>query len=224
MKKAYEQGNSALMRRGISDIIEKDSEHTKKIYGKKLVAIVSSTGGPRALQQVIPKLPKNLDAPVLVVQHMPEGFTNTLSIRLNQLSAVEVEEASDDVPVEAGHVYIAKGGKHMILECKKSKVRIKLDDSEPVVGLKPCGNNMFESLCDMPYDEIICVVLTGMGADGTKGIRTLAKHKSIYVIAQDKKSSTVYGMPKAVYESHITDKVCDIKDIADEIVKKVGVR
>lgn len=224
MKKAYEQSDSALMRRGISDIIEKDSEHTKKIYGKKLVAIVSSTGGPRALQQVIPKLPKNLDAPVLVVQHMPEGFTNTLSIRLNQLSAVEVEEASDDVPVEAGHVYIAKGGKHMILECKKSKVRIKLDDSEPVVGLKPCGNNMFESLCDMPYDEIICVVLTGMGADGTKGIRTLAKHKSIYVIAQDKKSSTVYGMPKAVYESHITDKVCDINNIADEIVKKVGVR
>lgn len=223
MKKIYNQDDSALMRRQISDIIEKSNKSTQKSCDKKLVAIVSSTGGPRALQQIIPKLPKNLAAPVLVVQHMPEGFTNTLSIRLNQLSRVNVREAQDGEPVEAGNVYIAKGGKHLVLECKKSCVRIKLDDSEPVVGLKPCGNNMYESLCNMPYDEIICVVLTGMGADGKEGIQKLSKHKDIYVIAQDKKSSTVYGMPKAVYESNITDKVCDINDIADEIVKKVGV-
>lgn len=190
---------------------------------RKLVALVSSTGGPRALQQVIPKLPENLAAPVLVVQHMPAGFTGTLAARLNQLSAVSVKEAEDCETIMPGNVYIAKGGMHLTVEQKNDNVRIVLDDSAPVVGLKPCGNNMYLSLCGAAYDEIVCVVLTGMGADGTKGIRELSKHNRIFVIAQNEESSTVYGMPRAIYESGLTDVVCDINEIADEIVKKVGV-
>jgi two-component system chemotaxis response regulator CheB len=189
----------------------------------KLVALVCSTGGPKALQQVLPKLPKNLAAPMVVVQHMPTGFTNTLASRMNDLSEITVKEAEEGERLRKGVVYVAKGGSHLTLQSDKGATRVKFDDSPPVVGLKPCGNIMYSSICDTAYDEIVCVVLTGMGADGTKGIKELAGTKAIYVIAQDEPSSTVYGMPKAIYESGLTNCVCDIKDVADAIIKKVGV-
>lgn len=224
MKKIQNQDDSAFMRRALSDIILENNEYARHVSGKRLVAIVSSTGGPRALQNVIPMLPANLAAPVLAVQHMPEGFTGTLAARLNQLSAINVKEAENGEPVKAGCAYIAKGGKHLLFGNGSTGPHIVLDDSDPVVGLKPCGNNMYKSLCGAPYDEIVCVVLTGMGADGTHGIVELARHNRIFVIAQDENSSTVYGMPRAVYERGLVDVVCDIHNIADEIVKKVGVR
>ena len=203
----------------------KQKQATRKSGKKrKLVALVCSTGGPRALQSVIPKLPANLAAPVVMVQHMPAGFTYTLSERLNDLSNVRVKEAEDNEILENGVVYIAKGGTHLKVSGQDSKPRILFDDSPPVVGLKPCGNIMYDSLCDISYyDEIICVVLTGMGEDGTKGIMKLSSTKKVYVIAQDEASSTVYGMPKAVFERGLTDCVCDIDKIADKITKKVGV-
>lgn len=195
-----------------------------KINGNKLVALVCSTGGPKALQYVLPKLPKNIDAPVIIVQHMPAGFTNSLSARLDYLSEITVKEAEEAELIKKGVCYIAMGGKHLTLSHGKDGDRIAYDDSPPVVGLKPCGNIMYHSLLDTEYDEIICVVLTGMGADGTKGITELSKTKNIYVIAQNEESSTVYGMPKSVYEKGLTDCVCDLNDIADAITKKVGVR
>ncbi|MBQ9610912.1 MAG: chemotaxis-specific protein-glutamate methyltransferase CheB [Lachnospiraceae bacterium] len=190
---------------------------------QRLVALVSSTGGPRALKAVIPKLPGNLAAPVVMVQHMPVSFTATLAERLNELSAMKVCEAADGDVVKKGHVYLAKGGKHLKVIKKNNQEYITLDDSPAVVGLKPCGNLMYDSLVDSIYDEIVCVVLTGMGADGTKGIVNLAKHKKVYVIAQNEASSTVYGMPRAIYEAGLCDEVCDLNDIAKEITKKVGV-
>ncbi len=199
------------------------NSNTAKNHYSKLVALVCSTGGPRALQYVIPKLPKNLAAPVLIVQHMPVGFTASLAARMNELSDIRVKEAEDGEKISNGVCYIAKGGTHLAVTTEPGVTRIKFDDTPPIVGLKPCGNIMYNSLHDVSYDEIVCVVLTGMGADGTKGIQELAKHKPIYVIAQDEKSSTVYGMPKAIYESGLTDCVCDINKIAEEIVKKVGV-
>ncbi len=200
-----------------------NSKTLKHSGGGKLVALVCSTGGPKALQHVIPKLPKNLSTPVLVVQHMPAGFTNTMALRLNDISEITVKEAEDGEYIRSGVVYIARGGTHLTLQQEGKQSRIVFDDSPPVMGLKPCGNIMYNSLINSFYDEIICVVLTGMGADGTKGIRGLAKTNDIFVIAQDENSSTVYGMPKAVYEAGLTDCVCDINDIANEIVKKVGV-
>lgn len=191
---------------------------------RKLVAIVCSTGGPRALQSVIPKLPKNLAAPVVLVQHMPEGFTNTLAMRLNEQSEVSVKEAEPGDVLQEGHVYIAKGGTHLALKKTEHGCETYCEDIAPIGGLKPCGNVMLKSLCSSPYDEIICVVLTGMGADGTKGIQELAEHKEIYVIAQDEETSTVYGMPRSVYEAGLCDCVCSLSCIAEEITKKVGVR
>lgn len=223
-----------------SDVIEKSKNHKRlntqtSMLAKKhkslpdgtdvrrLVAIVCSTGGPRALQSLLPKLPKQLAAPIVIVQHMPEGFTNSLALRLNEQCALIVKEAEDGEKVKAGVVYLARGGKHLIAKQEKNKVVLKYQDTPPIGGLKPCGNILLKSLSGLPYDEMVCVILTGMGADGTKGILELEKSKPIYVVAQDENSSTVYGMPRAVYEAGVCDKVCDLDDIANEIIKKVGV-
>ncbi len=202
----------------------KDVSNSFNVKTKKLVALVCSTGGPKALQSVIPKLPKNLAAPMLVVQHMPAGFTDTMARRLDELSAISVKEAAEGDVLKNGVVYIAKGGTHLAVREEHGKVSIYFDDTPPIGGLKPCGNIMYSSICNLfCYDEIVCVVLTGMGADGTKGITELSGHKKLHVIAQDEKSSTVYGMPKAIYETGLTDVVCDLDEITEEIIKKVGV-
>lgn len=192
--------------------------------GNKLVAIVCSTGGPKALQSVLPKIPANINASIVLVQHMPAGFTGSLAARLNDLSHIRVKEAEEGDILQKGVCYIARGGKHLTVVHDGKNHKILFDDAPPVGGLKPFGNIMFYSLCDTVYDEIICVVLTGMGADGTKGIAKLSKNKKIYVIAQDEESSTVYGMPKAICENGLADYVCDLNEVADTITKKVGVR
>ncbi|HOO28591.1 MAG TPA: chemotaxis-specific protein-glutamate methyltransferase CheB, partial [Lachnospiraceae bacterium] len=168
------------------------------VAGRKIVAIASSTGGPKALQLVIPKLPKGIKAPILLVQHMPKGFTRSLAERLNELSEVSVSEAKTGDPLMEGHVYVAPGGQHLKVEKRDLGYYVNCTDEPSREGVKPCANYMFESLCDTTYDEVVCVVLTGMGSDGTAGIKELDKKKNIHVIAQDEDSSTVYGMPKSI--------------------------
>lgn len=200
-------------------------EAAKSGTGRKLIALTCSTGGPKALQSVIPRLPKNLDVPMVIVQHMPAGFTKSMAARLDELSAVTVTEAVDQEPLKKGHVYIAPGGRHMeVVRGADGIHRISLNDMPAIGGLKPCANVMFDSLSKTDYDEIICVVLTGMGADGTKGILSLAKHKKVYVIAQDEASCVVYGMPRMIAETGIVDEVTTLSDIAKTITKNVGVK
>lgn len=191
----------------------------------KLVALACSTGGPKALQQVIPKLPKNLDAAVVLVQHMPVGFTASLSSRLNELSEIRVKEAQDGDILQKGTVYIAKGGSQMrVIERNRHEFVLSVREEEARNGLKPCADILYESLRESSFEEITCVVMTGMGADGTKGILQLKETNKIYVIAQNAESSTVYGMPKAIAESGVTDEVQDLSLIADAVIKHVGVR
>lgn len=192
---------------------------------KRLIAIASSTGGPKALQQVICKLPKNINAPILIVQHMSEGFTKSLAARLNELSEVKVVEATGGERLEKGTVYLAKGGSQMRVVKKGSEYVIDINTAEPARnGLKPCADIMLESLAKLVFDDITCVVLTGMGGDGTMGIRQLNEASNIYVIGQDEATSTVYGMPKVVYEAGLTDVVLPLGQIAEEITKNVGVQ
>lgn len=192
---------------------------------KRLIAIASSTGGPKALQQVICKLPKNINAPILIVQHMSEGFTKSLAARLNELSEVKVVEATGGERLEKGIVYLAKGGSQMRVVKKGSEYVIDINTAEPARnGLKPCADIMLESLAKLVFDDITCVVLTGMGGDGTMGIRQLNEASNIYVIGQDEATSTVYGMPKVVYEAGLTDVVLPLGQIAEEITKNVGVQ
>ena len=192
---------------------------------KRLIMIASSTGGPKALQQVICKLPKNINAPILIVQHMSEGFTKSLAARLNELSEVQVVEAVGGEKLQKGVVHLARGGSQMRVVKKGGEYFIDINTTEPARnGLKPCADITMESIAGMDFDDITCVVLTGMGGDGTMGIRHLNDKNNIYVIAQDEATSTVYGMPKVVYEAGLTDVVKPLGAIAEEITKNVGVQ
>lgn len=193
--------------------------------GKKLIALACSTGGPKALQSVIPYLPSNMNAPLVLVQHMPAGFTKSMADRLNEISKVHVKEAAEGDVLKAGWVYVAPGGRHMeIMRMADGNHKITLSDKPAVGGLRPYANYMYESLTDSGYDEIICVVLTGMGADGTKGIAELGKQKPVHVICQDEKSCVVYGMPKAAVEAKLADEVVTLTEVAQSIIKNVGVK
>ena len=206
-------------------VVELASKHAVKASsGSKIVAIASSTGGPKALQSVIPKLPANLAAPVLLVQHMPAGFTASLAERLDSLSEVKVTEAKEGDVLEPGHVYLAQGGKHMNVLTMASKHTIHYSDEPSREGVKPCANYMYESLMSAKADEIVCVVMTGMGADGTEGIGNLKEKKNIYVITQTEETCAVYGMPKAAVKKGLSNLQVPLDQIAQEIVLNVGVR
>ncbi len=201
------------------------SRSASRVRGNKIVAIASSTGGPRALQGVIPYLPANLDAPVILVQHMPKGFTATLAQRLDQTSDVSVCEAAEGQVLEKGHVYISAGGLHMTVKSAPGGSAVIHYTDDPVrEGVKPCANYMYESLSDSGFDTIVCCVLTGMGADGTEGIKNLKAKKNAYVISQDEESSTVYGMPKAVFKAGLSDEVVSLDRIAEEISIRIGLK
>lgn len=226
------QQESQARNESISDIrkIERKSTVTlrrgNEVMGdrkNKIIALACSTGGPKSLQSVIPKLPADLPFPMLVVQHMPPGFTQSLAERLNDVSAIKVKEATEGDILEPGWVYIAPGGKHMQVRSQRGQSRIVLTDEPPREGVKPCANYMYESLADSSYDEVICIVMTGMGADGTKGIEYLDKRKKTYVISQDEKSCVVYGMPKAIVETGLVDQVVALDKIAETILKNLGV-
>lgn len=192
---------------------------------KKLVAIACSTGGPKALHSIIPKLPKKLDAGVVIVQHMPEGFTKSLADRLNSLSEITVKEAEDGEIVKKGCVYIAKGGRQLrVVKDGLGNHILSVTKEAPRHGLLPCADIMYESLIDTDYDEITCVVLTGMGSDGSAGITKLSKKKNIYVIAQDSKTCIVYGMPKMIRNTGLVNEVAALDEVADVIIKNVGVQ
>ena len=197
-----------------------------KATGKnKLVALACSTGGPKALQSVIPYLPKNLDAPMVLVQHMPAGFTKSMAERLNEVSPIAVKEAADGDKLEKGQVYVAPGGKHMeIVKCADGSHKVSLNNMPAIGGLRPCANITYDSLSKSGFDEIVCVVLTGMGADGTNGILSLGHHKPIHVISQSAETCIVYGMPKAIEESGVVDDVVPLEKVAETIVKNVGVK
>jgi two-component system chemotaxis response regulator CheB len=194
-------------------------------YAKKLVALACSTGGPKALQSVIPYLEANLNAPIVLVQHMPQGFTKSMADRLNELSKIRVKEAQDNEILEKGTVYVAPGGKHLkVQRMMDGQHKVQLTDEPAIGGLKPCANLMYESLRECSYDEIVCVVLTGMGSDGTKGILSLKDKVPVYVISQDAASCVVYGMPKAIADAGVADEVVPLDKVAQSIMKNVGVK
>lgn len=221
-KPAVYEANPQEVKKDDSKVIELAKKH--RATGKKIIAIASSTGGPKALQSVIPRIPKNINAPVLIVQHMPVGFTATLAERLNGMSELEVKEAKDGDEVLSGHAYLSMGGKHMIVVEKNGKHYIHYSDAPSREGVKPCANYMYESLVECGYDEVVCAVLTGMGADGTEGIKNLKDNKKIHVITQEQSTCAVYGMPKSVVQAGLSNQEVMLEDIAQELILAAGVR
>ncbi|MCM3704177.1 chemotaxis response regulator protein-glutamate methylesterase [Cytobacillus firmus] len=188
---------------------------------KQLICIGTSTGGPRALQKVLVDLPGNLNAPVLIVQHMPAGFTKSLASRLNGLSALSVKEAEEGDILENGTAYIAPGGFHLTAAKSGKDLVIHLNESLPRNGHRPSVDMMLESISEINGFRKIAVIMTGMGADGKKGLMALKKSGEVKAIAESKESSIVYGMPRAVIESGLADDVQHIERIAESILKFV---
>jgi two-component system chemotaxis response regulator CheB len=182
-----------------------------------IIAIGSSTGGPPALQEVLPKLPANLPVGVLVAQHMPPTFTKSLAERLNSLSEVSVQEARDGDRIEPGLVLIAPGGKHIIAHRAGGATRARVSD-EPVDTLyHPCVDVLIDSVAKGFGGSSLAVILTGMGTNGMVGSREL-RQRGGKIIAQDEASSVVYGMPRAVIEAGLADHVAPVDCIAQEIL------
>lgn len=185
-----------------------------------LVAIGSSTGGPIALQQIIPKLPK-LNVPVVIVQHMPGSFTNTFAARLDAMSQLHVVEAKDGDVLEPGTCYIAPGGKQMIFERFGLKTRIRIIQDTGRVTYNPCVDVSFASLAQIFGNKVLAMILTGMGSDGCEGCQLL-KAKGSVIWAQNEETCVVYGMPQAVVNANVADLVLPLGDIAGCIVKELG--
>jgi len=185
--------------------------------GAKLVIIGSSTGGPSALQRVVPNLPQGLNAGVLIVQHMPPGFTRSLANRLAQLSKVKVSEAQPGDKIEPGVALVAPGGYHMVVNRDRA---ITLDSGPYVHGVRPAVDVTMESAARVFGNKCLGVILTGMGSDGTRGAG-LIRRAGGKVFAQDEETSVVYGMPRSVVDAGLADKVLPIDEVADAIVREV---
>jgi two-component system chemotaxis response regulator CheB len=189
-------------------------------FEEHIVAIGTSTGGPRALQEIITRLPGNLPCGVVIVQHMPPGFTKSLAERLNSLSALEVKEAEHNDVIRPGLVLIAPGDYHMTVEREGTKKVVKLNQSPIIGGHRPAVDPMLESVAKVYGQQAVGVILTGMGHDGAKGIQAI-KQQQGYTIAEDQSTAVVFGMPKSAIELGVVDKVAPLTAIATEIVKVV---
>ncbi|WP_307894391.1 protein-glutamate methylesterase/protein-glutamine glutaminase [Bacillus swezeyi] len=199
-------------------VLMSGSRPVRSPAAKQLVCIGTSTGGPRALQRVLPKLPKTLKAPVFVVQHMPAGFTASLANRLNHLSEVTVKEAENGERARDGWVYIAPGGKNMAVHLEQGELVISLDDRDTASRHKPSVDYLFSSLASLRDFEKIAVIMTGMGSDGTEGVKGLLTHAGGKVIAESAESSVVFGMPKAVINTGLANEIRHVDEIAAAIM------
>jgi two-component system, chemotaxis family, protein-glutamate methylesterase/glutaminase len=187
---------------------------------KKLVLIGTSTGGPRALQQVVTSLPSTIGAPVLIVQHMPPGFTKSLANRLNTLSAITVKEAEDGELLKNGTAYIAPGGSHLKVKRDRAGLKAVLDDLEPPRNShRPAVDVMFESASEIAGYDKIAIIMTGMGSDGSKGLVKLKEMGKVKAIAETEDSCIVYGMPKAAISTNLVDDIESLENIAGCIMK-----
>jgi two-component system, chemotaxis family, protein-glutamate methylesterase/glutaminase len=184
---------------------------------KSIVCIGTSTGGPKALQEVLTRLPKGLGVPILIVQHMPPGFTKSLASRLNSLSDLNVKEAEDGEILQKDTVYIAPGGYHMIVRKVGTALRAHLDKSEPRKGHRPSVDVLFESISQLKDYKKIAVILTGMGTDGTEGLKALKSVGNTFAIAESEETSIVYGMPKSAIGASLVDEVQPLAFISNTI-------
>ncbi|MFV1984954.1 MAG: chemotaxis response regulator protein-glutamate methylesterase [Thiohalomonadales bacterium] len=192
---------------------------TKKINKPgniKLLAIGTSTGGPVALQKVLTQLPANFPVPIILVQHMPSTFTLAFSQRLDKLCAIHVKQADDGDDLQPGTAYLAPGGKQMLLTGSNARPKIKIRDGDQGLTYKPSVDVTFASVAGIYPAETLAIILTGMGADGRKG-SVLLNQKGSTIWAQDEASCVVYGMPAAVAEAGILDKVLSLSDIGNSI-------
>jgi two-component system chemotaxis response regulator CheB len=186
----------------------------------EIVAIGTSTGGPPALQTIIPRLPEGLNSAILIVQHMPIGFTRSLAERLDSRSALEVREASDGETVEPGKVLIAPAGRHMKVRRRGSSVKIWLDDEPRSALHRPSVDVLMTTVAKTYGARSLGVILTGMGSDGVEGLRAI-RDVGGKTLAESEESCVIYGMPKAAVEAGVIERSVPLARMADEILAAV---
>jgi two-component system chemotaxis response regulator CheB len=193
-----------------------DSEAPSPDAAVRVVAIASSTGGPRALAEIVPRLPPHLAAAVIIVQHMPREFTKLLSTRLNAMSQLRVGEAVAGETVRENRVYIAPGGVHMRLNGPAGSAIIQLDNTPPMWGVRPAADPLFFSVAETFRGAAIGIVLTGMGRDGAEGLKRIREAGGTAIV-QDRDSSIIYGMPQAALAAAGADRVVRVEEMASTI-------
>lgn len=182
----------------------------------RAVMIGTSTGGPRALKDLLPQLPANMPAPLLIVQHMPPRYTSSLAKRLNDICPFEVAEGCDQMEAAAGKAIVAPGGKQMKLEYVGSRLSVRVNDDPPENGVRPSADYLIRSAADVLHGNALAVIMTGMGRDGLDGCQHLKKAGG-YVFAQSQEDCTVYGMPKAVTDADLVDRILTLKKLETAI-------
>lgn len=189
---------------------------------RSLIAIGASTGGPRAVEQVLRGLPVD-SPPVVVVQHMPANFTGAFAARLNDQCDLRISEATHGQRVERGEAVVAPGGRHLSVSQESGRVVVHLSDAPPVNFHRPSVDVLFESVARRFGADVVAVMLTGMGADGAKSMR-LVRDAGAHTIGQDEATSVVYGMPKAAAEAGAVIEVQPLQRIADAIRHACGLQ
>lgn len=198
------------------------SKAVRKNINSKIEAVVigASTGGPKALYSVVTEINKNIGVPIFIVQHMPVGFTKAFADRLNANSSIKVVEASDNEVIEKDVVYIAPGGYHMEV---LSDRRIHLNMEPTIWGVRPAVDKLFISASKVYGSNLLSIVLTGMGKDGAQGTVEIKKNGGI-TAAEDKSTCTIYGMPKATFETGMVDYVIPLNEVSSLIHRIVAGR
>jgi two-component system chemotaxis response regulator CheB len=181
-----------------------------------IVAVASSTGGPRALNEFFSKVARNPGAAFVIVQHISVGFTKALARRLGEVSPVRVSEAEENSYLMGGHAYVAPGGTHLLVEGTAGRYRFVFNDHPPRLGVKPSADIMMTSVAKAAGKQCAGVVLTGMGRDGTSGLKDIHSAGG-RTFAQDADSCVVYGMPKAAVESGMVDRQLTLTKMAEEV-------
>ncbi|WP_295154188.1 chemotaxis protein CheB [uncultured Brachyspira sp.] len=185
-----------------------------------LIAIGISTGGPRALRIMLPSFPKDFPLPILISQHIPKEFSSSLISSLQDISKIKIKEASVDEEIFPSIVYISPGNKNMgVYMDSAGRLRIKFyPDTEKKFIYTPCIDYLFSTIDDVVKDKAIAIIMTGMGNDGTLGMSRLYNNNNL-TIAQDKASSTVFGMPRSVIENKVVHLVLSLYDIAEFLIQ-----
>lgn len=195
---------------------------TAGLNGVGVVAIGSSTGGPKALQDVLTKIPGNFPVPIILVQHMPKAFTGPFAERLSSICQIKVTEACGGEIIKPGNAYLSPGDKHLsIARQGRDGVKINLSTEPSDLINKPSVSVMMESVAKEFPGKALGVILTGMGSDGLNGMKKI-KESGGRTIAQDEATCVVYGMPKAVVDAGLADKILPVYRIAEEILRETG--
>jgi two-component system chemotaxis response regulator CheB len=202
------------------EVITKPAKANRR-HSKKLVAIGASSGGPHALRYLLPRIGPELDAGILIVQHMMESFTSSFVRWLDEICEMEVREAKEGDVILPGRILVAPGQSHMKVQRTATGGEIRLEHGKPVSGHRPSVDVLFQSVAEEYGSQAVALIMTGMGSDGAQGIGAIHLAGG-HTLAQDKESCSVFGMPRVAIENGVIDTVLPLKDIAGYLISVVG--